>query len=212
MLESPLKNTFCLEGASFFRIFEGKYHFTTPFLGINRWGVVGIGLKFYDGKRSPIFYGAPSTSYKLIALRRALELLKKAKGVTDNGSTFVNCITLFQPDEYRAAGDESYYIRALAEQFGGEKRLRKMYGEILESFPDIAELEYLLTWMHEREVCIDLSELMSELWWYQRQCGLVVDLPIIRKLRDEHVPLPAPTPTYRCSRWRAFWYGLTLGL
>ncbi len=209
MLKSTLTNPFCLEGESFFRIFEGGLHSTTPFLGVNRWGVAGIGLKFYDEKRSPIFFGGYSFSYKLITLWRALRLLELTRIIENNGSTFAACIGLFQPNKFCAGGDEAD-IRELADQFGGKSELQKIHAVILESFPKIDELDYLLTWMYERGVRIDVSELMRELWWYQRQCGLVFDLPIIKKIRDANTHLPEPTPKSVCARWRAFWYGLTL--
>lgn len=209
MLKSTLTNPFCLEGESFFRIFDGRYHSTTPFLGVNRWGVVGIGLKFYDEKRPPIFFGSYSFSYKLITLWRALRLLELTRIIENSGSTFAACIGLFQPNKFCTDGDEAD-IRELAVQFGGESELQKIHAEILESFPKIDELEYLLTWMHERGVRIDVSELMRELWWYQRQYGLVFDLPIIREIRTASAHLPRPTSKNVCVRWRAFWYGLTL--
>ncbi len=137
MLKSTLTNPFCLEGESFFRIFEGGLHSTTPFLGVNRWGVAGIGLKFYDEKRSPIFFGGYSFSYKLITLWRALRLLELTRIIENNGSTFAACIGLFQPNKFCAGGDEAD-IRELADQFGGKSELQKIHAVILESFPIIS--------------------------------------------------------------------------
>lgn len=210
MLKLPLTNPFCLEGESFFCTFESEQHSLTPFLGTNRWGVVGIGLKFNDEKRLPIFFGPLSTSYKLIALWRALRLLKLTRIIENDGSTFATCIALFQPNGY-PMGENDTYVRKFAEQFGGKSELQKIHAVILESFPKIDELDYLLTWMHEHEVRIDLSELIRELRWYQHRCGFVFDLPIIKKIRNASVYFPEQTPKSVCTRWRALWYSLTSG-